>query len=378
MTGDKITVDSDKVKINDYEITDEDVVKHFDSLKEQGKNLNDELDKLLKLGAIAAKATTVGLSTDYVDKSVNDLKNNFENLFGQTFDEGGTIPRLLAENFGEDGKVITELLNPDKTGSPMHALKEHMDTEIQQLRTDLNVDAALTEQRKKDPKKGADFEKHCEDMLRNFAKSNGDIVEDKHGVPGDLAPSKKGDYVYNVSELGKNIVLDMKDYTTRLTLREKCLDVLDEAMPNRDAEYGILVSKRKSVLPKEVGMFQEYDGNKLIVALTASDDEDALTEDEILTVAIKWARLRLRSKSGTLDAGKIIEKMKNIEIQLKRFSTIKNKCKSISDTSDGVKSLVDEIGSEIKENLEEIINSLNGTPEASESTEEKSKDVLDL
>ena len=89
----------------------------------KGKNLDDELDKLLKLGAIAAKATTVGLSTDYVDKSVNDLKNNFENLFGQTFDENGTIPRLLAENFGEDGKVITELLNPDKTGSPMHALK---------------------------------------------------------------------------------------------------------------------------------------------------------------------------------------------------------------------------------------------------------------
>ena len=130
MTGDKITVDSDKVKINDYEITDEDVVKHFDSLKEQGKNLDDELDKLLKLGAIAAKATTVGLSTDYVDKSVNDLKNNFENLFGQTFDENGSISKLLAENFGEDGKVITELLNPEKAGSPMNSLKEHMTSEL--------------------------------------------------------------------------------------------------------------------------------------------------------------------------------------------------------------------------------------------------------
>ena len=105
MSGEKITVDSNKVTINDYEISDEDVVKHFDTLKEQGKNLDDELDKLLKLGAIAAKATTVGLSTDYVDKSVNDLKNNFENLFGQTFDENGTIPRLLAENFGEENFV---------------------------------------------------------------------------------------------------------------------------------------------------------------------------------------------------------------------------------------------------------------------------------
>ena len=81
MSGEKISVDSDKVTINDYEITDEDVVKHFDSLKEQGKNLDDELDKLLKLGAIAAKATTVGISTDYVDKCVNDFKNNFQYIF---------------------------------------------------------------------------------------------------------------------------------------------------------------------------------------------------------------------------------------------------------------------------------------------------------
>ena len=39
MSGEKISVDSDKVTINNYEITDEDVVKHFDTLKEQGKNL---------------------------------------------------------------------------------------------------------------------------------------------------------------------------------------------------------------------------------------------------------------------------------------------------------------------------------------------------
>ena len=215
-------------------------------------------------------------------------------------------------------------------------------------------------------------------MLRNFAKSNGDIVVDWHNKKGSLGNSLKGDYVYTVSELGKNIVLDMKDYTTNLGLRKDCLNYLDEAMPNRDAEYGILVSKRKSALSKEVGMFQEYDGNKLIIALTASDDEDALTEDEILTVAIKWARLRLRSKSGTLDAGKIIEKMKNIEIQLKRFATIKTKCTAISSTSGDIESLADEIGSAIKENLDEIINSLNGTTEDSESTEEKSKDPLDM
>lgn len=39
MSKEKITVDSGIVKINDYEITDEDVVKHFDTLKSQMKEI---------------------------------------------------------------------------------------------------------------------------------------------------------------------------------------------------------------------------------------------------------------------------------------------------------------------------------------------------
>ena len=158
----------------------------------------------------------------------------------------------------------------------------------------------------------------------------------------------------------------MKDYTTKLSLRKDCLEMLDIAMVNRGSEYGILVSKRQSALPKEVGMFQEY-GNKLIIALTANEEEEALTEDEILTIALKWARQRLRSESGSIDPGKIVEKMKNIEIQMKRFSGIKAKCTSITTTSEGIISDLEEIESEIKNNLEEVSNSLNGAPETSES-----------
>ena len=44
-------------------------------------------------------------------------------------------------------------------------------------------------------------------------------------------------------------------------------------------------------------MFQQY-GNKLIIALTADESEDALVEEELLEIAVKWARLRLREKQG--------------------------------------------------------------------------------
>ena len=106
-------------------------------------------------------------------------------------------------------------------------------------------------------------------------------------------------------------------------------------------------------------MFQQY-GNKLIVALTADESEDAIVEEELLEIAVKWARLRLREKQGGgIDMPTIFEKMKNVTIQMNRFGGIKTKCSSIRDTSDDIKKTLGEIEGEIKENLDEISDLLN-------------------
>ncbi len=355
-----VTVDNDKVKIDDYQIHDPEVVAYFEYLAQHTKNLEGELDKLLKLGALAAKAGNVGLSTDYVEKTVAELQNNFQQEFDDTFGDTGTLPKLLADNLGEDGKLVTDLLNPEKKDSPLNKVKQYMDESFHQIRTDFGLEALRKQLMKTDPKKGKEFEKYCEELLKEIAKSHGDIVEDKTKVAGNVANSQKGDYVYSVTELSKNIVLDMKDYTTDLHLRET-LDMLDIAMQNRDAEFAILVSKRMSALPKETGMFQQY-GNKLLVALTADDSEDALIAEEFLEIAVKWARLRLREKQGGgIDMPAIFEKMKNVDIQMNRFTGLKTKCTSINTQSDGIRDTLSEIESEIKENLTAISDSLNAT-----------------
>ena len=59
-----VTADNGKVKIDDYENHDPEVVAYFEYLAQHTKNLEGELDKLLKLGALAAKAGNVGLSTE--------------------------------------------------------------------------------------------------------------------------------------------------------------------------------------------------------------------------------------------------------------------------------------------------------------------------
>ena len=87
MSEEKITVDSDKVTIDDYQITDEDVVKYFEALSQDGKNLQEGLDKLLKLGALATKATTAGLTTEYIDKEMSKLQDQLSKEIEQNFGE---------------------------------------------------------------------------------------------------------------------------------------------------------------------------------------------------------------------------------------------------------------------------------------------------
>ena len=352
-----VTVDNGKVKIDGYENHDPEVVAYFEYLAQHTKNLEGELDKLLKLGALAAKAGNVGLSTDYVEKAVAELKNNFQQQFDNVFGNNGTLPQIMAENFGEDGTLMTELLNPEKDGSPTNVLKKHMDESFQKLITETGIASAIKQQMKTDPKKGAEFEKYCEELLQEIAKPHGDIVEDKHNEIGNVAGSKKGDYVYTVTALSKKIVLDMKEYTSKLPSCRKCLDMLDIAMQNRDAEYGILVSKRKSALPSEVGMFQEYEDNKLILALTADDSEDALTENAFLEIAVKLAKRRLREQTGSINPTTIFDKIKEVERQIKRFQGLKAKCSSINTTSDAIKHDLGEIETEIQESLTKISDS---------------------
>ena len=129
-------------------------------------------------------------------------------------------------------------------------------------------------------------------------------------------------------------------------------------MRNGEAEYGIVVSKRKSGFAKHVGIFQEFD-NKLFVALTTEESEDAELQKELLTVAVRWARLRLRQKSGTVDAALLIQKIESVQRNMKKFSTIKSKCTGIKDVAEEIRDDLDELNDLIKDDLKSVADSLN-------------------
>ncbi len=154
------------------------------------------------------------------------------------------------------------------------------------------------------------------------------------------------------------IVLEMKD-KQGIGLPD-IKEQLDGGMKNRGAQYGIFVTKQTD-LSKKVGRFNEYDGNKLVIVL-GSELEDEVIHDELLRVAIGWARLKLKQQSGQgpmLDTGKIRTKIQSVETKIEGLSDVKSKCTSIEKSTEAIRSTVASVKDEIAEDLEEITKLLN-------------------
>ena len=114
-------------------------------------------------------------------------------------------------------------------------------------------------------------------------------------------------------------------------------------------------------MSKKVGRFNEYDGNKIVIVL-GSELEDEVIHDELLRVAIGWARLKLKQQSGqgpTLDTGKIRTKIESVEAKIAALTNVKSKCTSIENDTEAIRSIVASVKDDIAEDLEEITKLLN-------------------
>ena len=313
----KVFVKDETLTIRDYETEEEDIVSYFQNL-EEGTDLEEALEKVLKIGVIASKSSQVGSQVDYIQNKINVIQNK------------------IGEQFGDQEQT---LLNA-----------------IQKLKEDLGISKAVNAEHQKGTQKGVEFEEYCGNIISDIAKVYGDKLEATGNTAGLIDGSKRGDHVYTIEETGKKIVLEMKDYSSPQSV-PKLESYMNEAIQNRGAEYGIVVSKRKSGFPQHVGIFQEF-GNKLFVALTTEESEDAELQNELLVIALRWARLRLKQKSGTVDSELIIQKIESAQRNMKKFSNIKTKCTSIKGTAEEISVDLDDLRDLIKTDLADIEKSL--------------------
>ena len=344
-----VTVDNDKVKIDSHENHDPEVVAYFEFLKSQAKNLEEELDKAVKLGTLVTKAGNVGLSTDYVDKQVEKMKEQVLVSLQEQFGNDGAVVKFLEEHFGVDGKIAKELLSPTTQGSPINILVNAIMEEFEKIKTHLNIQ----EIKQKGTAKGGDFEEYCKPILEEIASNHGEDVVHTGKTPGPIG--LVGDFVYTITNPELKIVLEMKTETGTITLPDIKKE-LAGGMENRSAQYGIFVSKHREAIPLKVGIFNEYEDNKLVIAL-GSELQDEIIHQSILKIAIGYARARLRQQSGqkvSVDTSKIRTKIQSIEAKYNDLSQILGSCSGIAKETERIRGLVKIIHTDIEKSTKEI------------------------
>jgi len=353
----KVSLNDDELLINDLTINEPEIVSYFQNLKES-ESLEKKLENLLKIGIVVSKSVNTTGNVNFVEKAFENLNSNFTNKLETAFGENGDFSEILKNHFGEDGTIIKELLNPNKEGSPLNLLKQDLGGDLSEIRERLGINVAVAEEREHGTKKGFDFEDQCEEKLQWIAKIHSDKLERTGDESGKLGRSKKGDFVITLGDINKKIVFEMKnkDGITQKYIQTE----LKEAIENREADYGIFVVKNKDSLPDSIGWFNEYDGNHLVCAVE-NDEGDSMIDGEIIHIAYKWARAKLRledSDSKKLDPSFIIEKTKEIKTKIGDMRKIKTQCTTIEKSTKDIRETAKDTEDNIKKDLEEIIDSL--------------------
>lgn len=351
-----IVLDDESLFINDLRIFDKDIVSYFQDLKESD-DLDRQLIDLIRIGTSVTRSVSTKENLDYVKESFENLDSNFKDQIDNVFGQNGQFSEIIKEHFGEKGKVINDMLNPDNEGTPLHTLKKVLTGELEKISAKLEYNRGLESGQQKGTQKGIDFENQCEQMLSHIADIHSDVLEHTGAAPGKITGSKRGDFVMMLGGINKKIVFEMKD---RGNLGKKEIaDEIKEAMENREAEYGIFVVKNKDALPKQIGWFNEYDGRYLVCAL--KDGDESVLEDQIIHVAYKWARARLSLGTNTakkVDPLLIRNKISEIEAMIKDIKSVRRECTNIENASENIKNSTKNTEKEIRAKLKDIIESL--------------------
>lgn len=387
-----IQIENGKLIVRNLQIEDNEILECFKDVK--SADLEKRFKLAVKIGAIALRTIGTTERVDYIQKEFNRLDTRFNEILKETGDQlsqnidkffgGGSLPTILEENFGKEGKVnsimeshlgdkgtfseqlekhfgknglvVKELFDPLKEGTPLNQLRVILADELRSIKETLDEEEAKREARQKSTQKGGDFEDVCEEFLGNIIRGHkSDVFQRTTTVKGQITNSKKGDFVVDVT--GKTeyrIVIETKDMEN-LTL-PKINREIDEALKNRGAKYGILVAKWNEALPSSVGCFNYYNDDRVVCSLGSKDDE--VLHEEILYAAYCWARANVLRKSAIsekIDFNLIDNSLGQIKSQLDLFNAIKGHCTNITTASDKIIEATDNIQSNIQQHLR-IIN----------------------
>jgi len=396
-----ITVRDDRVIIEQAEITDSEVQSYLSDLDDD--EYEDALNRALRVGVVTLGLAQTSEQEEYVTRRFEEMRHDFESEIERieeqveaTFGDDGDVPQTLDDHLGDDGKLkqhiedafgedgvfverldeelgedgdrIQQALDPDTEGTPTHRLKSSIQDQIDRLRDKIEEQATKeeTEERlkRRSTLKGDDFEETVENLLSDLVYGTSHELEPTGEKIGELTGRKVGDFVLTLADTNQRIVVEAK--SDQSYTQPKIKNELEEAIENRDADYGIIVFEAESQVPNKVGYFHEFDNDRLAVALSGDEEDDP--EPGYLRIAFSWARTRAIQAhvdtGATLDPEAIQTEVNELEAEVDRFSTIRKKTTSIKKTANEIDEELDGIETEIKTRLTDIRTELRNGDES--------------
>jgi hypothetical protein len=309
------------------------------TFNEELDELRDELDD-----RFGDEGEVSRLLDDHLGED-GQLDRQLEDVFGTD----GEFATRLDEQLGEGGERIQQALNPNEPGTPTHQLKE----EIREVREKITQETAQQEVREKTRLKGFDFEEQLETLLEDVVHQTPNRLKNTSEETGDVSNSKKGDFVLTLEGTGQRIVVEAKNGEFSGTIQSE----MEEAIENRDADYGIFVASSLAYLPRtKVGWFSEINQDYVVVALSEAQDDEI--EPRFLKFAYHWARTRTLLSAVEMGSDVDPETMKTeldgLKQSIESFGKIKTQCTQLEQSTKKIRSILGETEDEITSRITRI------------------------
>jgi hypothetical protein len=327
------------------------VRREFEAMLAQTQQTNERAAHALEEALRLHFADGDGKLPRTLEKFLGD-RGALRTMVGDLFDETkrdsaiGRMRQLLGTYFDGDASKLALLLDPTRMHSPLHQFRTEVSDGFARLNERLTaIEAAATAratERSKSSAKGGDFETLVGTILADFARGAGDIVDRTGDEAGDVARSKKGDFVLTVNPgltrgADLRVVVEAKD---RAMSGRAMRDELREAKTNRSAAVGLVVFTPLHA-PAGIAPFDVRAGDVYCVI------DPERPEPSVLEAALRLARLlalaTLRETEVEVDATAIQAALTGIREQLEVIRRLKTQLTSITSTSKGVSDALDEM-----------------------------------
>ncbi len=202
-------------------------------------------------------------------------------------------------------------------------------------------------------RKGRTFEELVHIAIEAIAEGRGDAARHVGDERGD-GGGKKGDSVVEIGAADGScrgrVVFEAKD---KKLSKQDAWRELDGAIADRTADFAVLVAAGEGRVPSTRQQLQEYEGNKLIVAVDR-DEPDATV---MLEAAYRLARARVlmaRERSLAVDAAGVQASAEKALSRLKELQKARLGLTGITDGAERVRETIDAIDTDVRAELQRI------------------------